>query len=135
MKRSIAVTISAIIALLGSIFCVGSGALGALAIFAERGRLPGGAASTATALFGMLVLVIPGIWGIITGTGLLLLKGWARISIIIFASLLALSAFGAPMMLLIPFPPTPGADASSFGASASAWPSFIFFWRPLGFGG
>lgn len=111
MKRSIAVTISAILALIGSILCVGSGALGALAIFLERGRLSQGPAATATALVGMAVIILPGIWGIATGIGILLLKDWARISIIIFASLLALSVCGAPMMLLIPFPPTPGADA------------------------
>jgi hypothetical protein len=112
MKRSVSVTLSAILALIGSVCCVGSGAIGAVAILVERGKLSETPASTATALFGMLVLVIPGVWGVATGIGLLLLKGWARVSMLIFASLLALSIFGAPMMLLIPFPPTPGADAT-----------------------
>src|SRR5450631_729297 len=94
MKRSISVTISAILALIGSILCAGSGALGALAIFLERGRLSEGQAATATALFGMLVIILPGIWGIATGIGILLLKGWARISMIIFASLFGSFCFG-----------------------------------------
>jgi len=112
MKRSIAVTISAIIALIGSVLPLGSGVLTAIMVILLPSRPSLGPQPIGAALFGALVMVLPGAWGIATGIGLLLLKGWARISIIVFASLLALCVFGAPMMLLIPFPPTPGADAS-----------------------
>ena len=111
MKRSIAVTISAIIALIGSILTLGIGMIGALGVLVQRNTVPQGAGVAAAALVGVLVITLSAIWGIATGIGLLLLKGWAQISIIIFASLLALSLLGAPMMLLIPFPTTPGVDA------------------------
>jgi hypothetical protein len=110
MKRSISVTISAIVVLIGSVLSVGSGTLTAIVVLLLPSRPSLGPQPTGAALFGALVMVLPGAWGIATGIGLLLLKSWARISIIVFASLLALSVLGAPMMLLIPFPTTPDMD-------------------------
>ena len=132
MKRSIAVTVSAIIVLVGSVLCVASGLMGALAIVVERGRLSEGQATTATALLGMLVLILPGIWGVATGIGLLLLKGWARISILIFAALLALCVFGAPMILLIPFPATPDVDANFLWGMRIGLAIFYLFLAAVG---
>lgn len=52
------------------------------------------------AMFGAL-----GTWGIVTGIGLLRLRNWARISIVVFSVLLALTGLAsAPAILLIPAP-------------------------------
>jgi len=52
-------------------------------------------------MFGVL-----GAWGIVTSIGLLRLRNWGRISIIVFSVFLALIGLGAgPLILLIPSPP------------------------------
>ena len=50
-----------------------------------------------------------GVWGIWTAVGIFRRRGWARISILVFAALLALmGAFAGLGVLVAPFPPTPG---------------------------
>ena len=132
MKRSISVTISAIITLVGSILTLGIGVIGALGVLVQRNTVPQGVGLVATALVGVLVMTLSALWGIATGIGLLMLKGWARISIIVFASLLALSVCGAPMMLMIPFPPTPGADASVMTGIRIGMAVFYLFLGAIG---
>jgi hypothetical protein len=52
-------------------------------------------------------------WGIATAIGIFTRRGWARISIIVFAALLTLmSAGGALSVAVMPFPPAPGLDPS-----------------------
>jgi hypothetical protein len=113
MKRSISVTLSAIMVLIGSTLTIGTGLLAATSLLLKRGRTSPHPEPAAVALFGKLMIVLPGICGIATGLGLLFLKRWARISILIFAALLAtMGLFTAPIILLIPFPATPGLDES-----------------------
>ncbi len=60
---------------------------------------------------GMLVFLIPAIWGLVSAIGLFRMKRWARISTLIFACLLAFFGAVTPIfLLLIPMPSTPGAD-------------------------
>lgn len=132
MKRSIAVTISAVLALVGSILTLGLSMIGAAGVLLQRHTFPQGVGVVGAALAGVAMMTLSGIWGIATGIGILLLKGWARISMIIFASLLALSVCGAPMMLLIPFPPTPGADASVMTGIRIGMAAFYLFLGAIG---
>jgi hypothetical protein len=54
-----------------------------------------------------------GVWGIWTAAGIFRRRGWARISIVVFAALLAfLGASSLLAVLVMPFPSTPGVSAS-----------------------
>lgn len=65
------------------------------------------------AMFGVL-----GTWGIVTGIGLLRLRNWARISIVVFSVLLALMGLvSMPAILLVPAPPN---VPQNFGAVRTA---------------
>ena len=92
MKRSIGVTFSAIVSLLGSALTLGLGVLVIflLFFFAPTRANFSGVASAPKAIFvmGALVYILPAIWGIITSIGLFCLKNWARISILIFSVIL-----------------------------------------------
>jgi hypothetical protein len=126
MNRSAGVTANAVIALLGSVLTMALGALMFVAmVFALQ--------STPTAppkdfplpavylkafmMLMPLVYVLPAIWGICTGIGLLRLKNWARISIIVFGGLLAFfgvfGAFGALIISLVKLPNTPEVDPAA----------------------
>jgi hypothetical protein len=64
---------------------------------------------------GVLMYVLPAIWGICTSIGLFRLRNWARLSIIVFSVLLILMfGFGGLIAFLLPFPSAPGqpVDAS-----------------------
>jgi hypothetical protein len=116
MKRSAGVTTAAVIALLGSI-CAGFFAiLGMIApLFLSRGNdatrnLPqqGPLPLIATVIMGALVEFGFAGWGLATAIGLIRLKPWSRISILIYAGLLAISvAFMALIFMLLPLPANP----------------------------
>ena len=117
MKRSIGVTLSAIISLLGSALTLGLGVLVIflLFFFAPTRANFSGVSSAPKAIFvmGVLVYVLPAIWGIITSIGLFCLKNWARISIIIFSVILILmGALVGVIMLLMPLPAAPAGAAT-----------------------
>ncbi len=117
MKRSIGVTLSAIVSLLGSALTLGLGVLVIflLFFFAPTRANFSGVSSAPKAIFvmGVLVYVLPAIWGIITSIGLFCLKNWARISIIIFSVILILmGALVGVIMLLMPFPAAPAGAAT-----------------------
>jgi len=107
MKRSACVTVIAILSLIGSAFMLLIGVL--FALVALLAPLPGPpeipyppaffkAMFVGIAVFHALLAA----WGIITSIGLLRLKEWARISIIIFSVLLILqSGFGVLFSLLM----------------------------------
>jgi len=106
MKRPPGVVVSAIFTLLGSLAMVGLLVLMSVVLPLARQQPPfpreaklGLAISLA--MFGAL-----GTWGIVTGIGLLRLRNWARISIVVFSVLLAFGGLvSAPVILLIPAPP------------------------------
>jgi hypothetical protein len=108
MKRSVGVTISAVIVLLGCGITLISSAFMALGLaeIASRGDTP--QFSKAAGVFLVLFMLALAIWGIATGINLLHLREWARISMLVFSGLLLLISLpGIVMMLLVPFPAPP----------------------------
>jgi hypothetical protein len=109
MRRSIGVTLSAIVSLLGSALTLGLGVLVIFVLFffaPTRANFSGvGAAPKVIFVMGALVYILPATWGVITSIGLFLLKNWARISILIFSVILILmGALVGVIMLLVPLP-------------------------------
>lgn len=117
MKRSAAVTVIAILSLLGSACTFALGILMLVVmVFAPVSRasqFPGSPTAYKLMLgFASLMYLLPAVWGIVTGIGLWRLKRWARISIIIFAALLTLmGAFAGLTTLVIPMPVPPNSAA------------------------
>ncbi len=108
MKRSVGVTISAVIVLVGCGVTLVSCAFMALGLaeIASRGATP--QFSKAAAVFLVLFMLALAIWGLATGINLLHLREWARISVLVFSGLLlVISLPGIGMMLLVPFPTPP----------------------------
>ena len=113
MKRSVGVTVIAILTLLGSLFALLMGLLVAMVPFLGSkftGRpLPFDPRFfAAMMLVAALTYILPALWGIVTSIGLFRLKEWARISTIVFSVLLILmSSFGLVMAAVIPLPVDP----------------------------
>jgi hypothetical protein len=112
MKRSGGVTASAIAAILGSLLFL----LLAAAFFlarASRVSQPGMPPLVRTGLlFCSLLMLVLFAGGITTGIGLLRLRPWSRISILVFSGLLAITfGLAAVMILVMPFPQTANAVA------------------------
>jgi len=111
MRRSIGVTVIAVLSLLGSLFALLMGAfVAALPFFSSKFGSKDSPFSPGffklMMLLAALMYLLPAIWGIATSVGLFRLKEWARISIIVFSVLLILmSGFSALMFLVVPFPP------------------------------
>ncbi len=126
MTRSAGVTANAVVALVGSVLTL---AMGALMLFGMVFALQSTPVEPpkdfplpavylkAFMMLMPLVYVLPAIWGICTGIGLLRLKNWARISIIVFGGLLAVfglfGAFGALIMSLVTLPSTPDVNPTA----------------------
>lgn len=110
MRRSTGVTISAVVVIAGSAFTFFCGALMLLgsAVMSKTGQAPGvrvpvdiGSILIGEAIF---VFAFAG-WGLATGIGLLYLKPWGRISLLIFAGMLAFfSLFSIVFLAFIPIP-------------------------------
>jgi hypothetical protein len=106
MKRSIGVTLAAVVSLLGAALGLLSTALmvfGAVLVAHDpKQQVPG-------FWFGMFMAIsvfgVPSVWALLNGIGLLRLREWARISTLIFGGLLVVFC-GLPALLLafIPFP-------------------------------
>jgi hypothetical protein len=108
MPRSAGVTVSAVVVIVGSAFTILSGAvmlIGALFVskFSPTASVP--------ANMGLIVVVEAvmffgfGGWGLASGIGLIGLRRWARISVLVFAGLLVLCSLpAAVMMAVIPLP-------------------------------
>ena len=103
MNRSTGVTVSAVVVFIGSAFTLLSGAFSMLAFVAVR-NITAQPAFVRYFMVGMAMLEVAfAIWGILSGIGLLLLREWARISMVVFAVLLLL--FTLPGLLFIPLLP------------------------------
>jgi hypothetical protein len=108
MPRSAGVTVSAVVVIVGSAFTILCGAMlliGALFVskFAPAANVP--------ASLGVIVVIEAvmffgfGGWGLGSGIGLIGLRQWARISLLVFAALLVLCSLpAAVMMAVIPLP-------------------------------
>ena len=108
MKRSTGVTASAILVFLGSGITLIFGALMVFVVLFVPKQPPPPPFIHAVLAFSVVVYLAFGIWGIASGVGLLLLRQWARISMLIFSVILLV--FTVPALLIVPFLPLPGAD-------------------------
>ena len=108
MPRSVGVTISAVVVILSSAFTL----LGGL-LMLRSSALVSTASTTphAPVNFGMILVVEAvlilgfGGWGIASGIGLIYVKQWARISLLVFAGfLVCVSLPASALMALIPLP-------------------------------
>ena len=105
MKRSIGVTIIAVLSLIGSILMVGMGLMMiAVAVFAPKtdANLPPAFMAAMMGAISIFYFLLAA-WGISSSIGLFRLKNWARISTIVFSVLLALiGLFSLPMAFILP---------------------------------
>jgi uncharacterized membrane protein (DUF2068 family) len=110
MRRSTGVTVSAIFVFLGSGVTLLFGALMAFALLLAP-KTPAQPPFVRYALaFSIVMTAAFAIWGVASGVGLLYLKQWARISMIVFCCIMLL--FTVPGMILMPFLPMPQTPGS-----------------------
>jgi len=108
MPRSVGITVSAIVVILGGTLTL----LGGLIVLLGSILVPTpGAAHNGPLAFILIIEAVMifgfGAWGLAAGIGLLNLRQWARISVLVYAGILGL--FSLPtvaLMLFIPFPGT-----------------------------
>ena len=113
MNRSVGVTVTAVIVLFGSGLTL---LAGVMMLFASSSDLPIPENQVHFLKYFMvflaLVLFAAAAWGIASGTGLMRLREWSRISMLVFSALLLFVCIpGLLMFLLMPFPP-PGTAPS-----------------------
>jgi hypothetical protein len=113
MNRSVGVTVTAVIVLFGSGLTL---LAGVMMLFASSSDLPIPENQVHFLKYFMvflaLVLFAAAAWGIASGTGLMRLREWARISMLVFSALLLFVCIpGLLMFLFMPFPP-PGTAPS-----------------------
>jgi hypothetical protein len=118
MKRSVGVTVIAVLSLLGSILTLLMGLLLVLIMVfvpIPTKNLPGSPMFfKVILLLSSLMYILPAIWGIVTSVGLFRLRNWARVSTIVFSALLILvSGFGGLVSLLMPTLPSPSHPADN----------------------
>lgn len=117
MKKPFGVTASAIFALLGSLLMLGLCVVVCLVMVLSPGRTPMPPEAKLGIGLGLGIFGFLGAWGTTTAIGLFRMQNWGRISILVFAALLALTGVvAAPMILLIPAPPTAPANYDSVRA-------------------
>lgn len=105
MRRSFGVTFSAVVVFLGSGLTVLFGALAALGPFlGQASNRPQNLPPAVGLMLAFIYLLFAG-WGIASGVGLIQLRRWARISMLVFnALLLCISIPTILVMLVIPLP-------------------------------
>src|SRR5438874_12596450 len=91
-NRSAGVTVIAILVLLGSIGTLGMSLLMCIGILVESASQTHEMPELIRTMFVLLSIVygLMAIWGVFSGIGLIRLKNWARISVIVFSILLIL---------------------------------------------
>jgi hypothetical protein len=114
VQRSVGVTAAAVIVFIGSGFTLLYGVFTAfLPLLAPSGPLQ--APFLRYTLFGVAIFEVAfAIWGILSGIGLIRLREWARISMVVFSVLLLICTL--PGMLIVPFMPMgqgPGVPANA----------------------
>ena len=115
-RRWIGIRASAALAILGSVATLLVAGMMTWSMF--HAKLPPDAAMPPAILkaFGVAMGVAfagLGVWGIWTAAGIFRRRGWARISIVVFAALLAFIGVCALLAILVmPFPSTPNVSAS-----------------------
>lgn len=106
MRRSAGVTAIAVVSLLGSVLVMCLGVSSAAAVF----LVPRSTSSPSSPVPPAALLVVagafyflPGVWGLVSGIGLIRLRNWARISTIVFGVLLILFGILTAVMMAIMF--------------------------------
>jgi len=105
MKRSTGVTVSAILVFLGSGLTLIFGGLVSLALLLMRKTAPQPPLMRYILAFSIVVYLAFGVWGIASGIGLLRLRQWGRISVLVFSGILLF--FAVPTLIIVPFMPMP----------------------------
>ncbi|HKV61219.1 MAG TPA: hypothetical protein VJO16_04855 [Candidatus Acidoferrum sp.] len=138
-KRSASVTVAAIVAILsGLILLLGCSAAFFVFLFA---KLPGPVSELPPAMRYMMLgtqgfIICLSIFGIVTGIGLLFLRKWARVSVLIWGGLFVFfGVIGMLFIFLMPFPLDPNAP----GFPPEAMPGFrlillVVYGPPLAIG-
>jgi hypothetical protein len=111
MKRSAGIVVTAVIVLLGSGFTLFCGACVILALSMGPTQKDPLHLMKYFMFFCVAILLGTGGWGVATGVGLLSLKGWARVSLLVFSGVLLV--FCLPMALVfsvVPMQQTPNAN-------------------------
>jgi hypothetical protein len=112
-NRSASVTFAAVVAILGSLFLLLCFTFGFFAFLLVKlpgttSEVPPFVRNTILATQGFMMCL--SLFGIATGVGLIYLRNWARISILIGGGMLVFSGgIGIPIALLMPIPSTPNA--------------------------
>jgi hypothetical protein len=128
-RRWIGIRASAVLAILGSVATLLMAGMMTWGMFHARPpremAMPPVALKAFGAAMGVLFAGI-GVWGIWTAVGIFRRRGWARISILVFAALLTFMGACAVLALLVmPFPSTPG--VSSRVMEYSRWGIAAFY--------
>src|SRR5690349_4561697 len=110
MPRSAGITVSAVVVIIGSAFTILFGALMLLGSALISKSSP--AANLPINVGAVLIVEAAiiwafGAWGLAAGIGLIYLKRWARISVLVFAAILVVFTLpGTLIIAFIPFPKT-----------------------------
>src|SRR5271155_2866959 len=118
MPRSAGVTISAVVVIIGSALTLLGGAiviLGAI-VLSKTGQAASISATIADVEIIEAVMFLGfGGWGLASGIGLIGLKSWARISLLVFAGILVLVSL--PAVAIMPFISLPNTNAADLPAN------------------
>ena len=110
MPRSVGITVSAVVVIIGSAFTILGGAMMVLGSLFLSKSSPAANVPTNLGFFVVIEAVMFsgfGGWGLAAGIGLINLKQWARISMLVFAAILVfISLPVAALIAVIPFPNT-----------------------------
>ncbi len=140
MKRSAGVTASAVIVFIGSALALICGVFGILAISLVSTTPAQPQLSKSFMIFVLVLIIGLAAWGLSSGIGLLHLRGWARISMLVFSAFLLVGCLPATVLLAVmPFPTTaviPG-DPETMARAVTAARTFgvIFYGLLAALGG
>lgn len=125
MKRSIGVTLSAILTILGATALLLLAALMLATLFVQRSQpAPSAFVRWSVLVFSFLLLVFAA-WGIATAVGLFRLRAWSRWSILVFSGLLAtFGGLSVLMVAILPMPPPPDTPANIWAVVLIGFVSF-----------
>ena len=135
-KRSASVTAAAVVAILCSLFLLLSFSMALLAVLLVK--LPGTASELPPSVrtFGLAIqsfMICLSLFGVATGIGLLYLRNWARISVLIWGGFsVFFGLIGIPIAFLTQFPPSPSSPAlPAESMQAVRWILLVIYGIPL----
>jgi hypothetical protein len=110
VKRSIGVTLSAVVTILGSVLMVLLAALLLVGYMVSRGDDPDMPPYPRAAALVIAGVMLPlAAWGVTTAIGLFRLRRWARVCILVSSVFMVIAfGIGAALMAVLPLPSSPG---------------------------